>query len=60
MEFKPLIRDRNDIALSCGSGVTACHNALALSIAGIENWRLFAPGWSGWVADDSNPVSIGE
>lgn len=59
-EFKSLMRGRNGIALSCGSGVTACHNALALSIAGIGNWRLFAPGWSGWVADDANPVATGD
>ena len=59
-EFRSLIRDRNDIVLSCGSGVTACHNALALSIAGIEHWRLYAPGWSGWVADDANPIATGD
>lgn len=59
-EFTPLIQGKDDIVLSCGSGVTACHNALALSMAGYENWRLFAPGWSGWVADDRNPVAVGD
>lgn len=59
-EFESLVRDRNDIVLSCGSGVTACHNALALSIAGIEGWRLFAPSWSGWIAGDGNPVATGD
>ena len=60
VEFGPLVQGRKNILLSCGSGVTACHNALALSQAGIDGWRLFAPSWSGWVADDSNPVAIGE
>lgn len=59
-EFAPLIEGKTDIVLSCGSGVTACHNALALSLAGIENWRLFAPSWSGWLADDGNPVAVGD
>lgn len=59
-EFMPLILGKTGIVLSCGSGVTACHNALALSHAGIGNWRLFAPSWSGWVADDGNPVATGK
>jgi thiosulfate/3-mercaptopyruvate sulfurtransferase len=58
-EFVPFIEGRQNILLSCGSGVTACHNALALSHAGIENYRLFAPSWSGWVADDENLVALG-
>jgi thiosulfate/3-mercaptopyruvate sulfurtransferase len=59
-EFLPLITGKTNILLSCGSGVTACHNALALSHAGIENYRLFAPSWSGWVADDENAVAVGD
>ncbi|HWS40692.1 MAG TPA: sulfurtransferase [Arenimonas sp.] len=59
VDFAPFIEDRQNILLSCGSGVTACHNALALSHAGIEYYRLFAPSWSGWVADEENPVAIG-
>jgi thiosulfate/3-mercaptopyruvate sulfurtransferase len=58
-EFAPLIQGRKNIVLSCGSGVTACHNLLALSYAGIEGAKLFAPSWSGWVADDANPVALG-
>lgn len=58
-EFHRLLGGRTDIVLSCGSGVTACHNALALSHAGIEGWRLFAPSWSGWIADHGNPVATG-
>jgi thiosulfate/3-mercaptopyruvate sulfurtransferase len=59
-EFEPLVQDRKNIILSCGSGVTACHNALAMSYAAIEAWRLFAPSWSGWVADDANPIATGD
>jgi len=58
-EFAPLIKGRKNIVLSCGSGVTACHNLLALSHAGIVGATLFAPSWSGWVADDANPVAVG-
>lgn len=58
-EFAAIISSKENILLSCGSGVTACHHALALSIAGIENYRLFAPSWSGWIADEANLVEIG-
>lgn len=59
-EFLPFIEGKQNIVLSCGSGVTACHNALALSHVGIDNYRLFAPSWSGWAADDSNDIAVGE
>jgi thiosulfate/3-mercaptopyruvate sulfurtransferase len=59
-EFYRILGNRTDIVLSCGSGVTACHNALALSHAGIDGWRLFAPSWSGWIADACNPVAVGD
>ncbi len=35
----------------CGSGVTACHNLLAMEIAGLHGSRLHAPSWSGWLAE---------
>lgn len=44
---------------SCGSGVTACHNLLAMEHAGLEGSRIFAPSWSGWIADPSRPVARG-
>lgn len=43
----------------CGSGVTACHNLLAMEAAGLSGSRLFAPSWSGWCSDPSRPVAIG-
>lgn len=33
----------------CGSGVTACHNLLAMEAAGMHGSRVFAPSWSGWI-----------
>ena len=40
----------------CGSGVTACHNLLALSHAGLDGGRLYAGSWSEWCSDSSRPV----
>jgi thiosulfate/3-mercaptopyruvate sulfurtransferase len=42
----------------CGSGVTACHDLLALHLAGLEG-RLYAGSWSEWCADLSLPVETG-
>jgi len=44
---------------SCGSGVTACHNLLAMEHAGMHGSKLYAPSWSGWVSDPSRPVAKG-
>ena len=41
----------------CGSGVTACHNLLAMEHAGLSGSRLYAPSWSGWISDPSRPVA---
>ena len=43
----------------CGSGVTACHNLLAMEHAGMHGSRLYAPSWSGWVSDPARPVATG-
>ena len=40
----------------CGSGVTACHNLLAMEVAGLKGSRLYAGSWSEWCADNSRPV----
>ncbi len=47
-----------DVAAYCGSGVTATHDLLAMEIAGIRA-ALFAPSWSGWVADPDRRVEQG-
>lgn len=42
--------------VQCGSGVTACHNALALEIAGFRGVRLYPGSWSEWIAIPGRPV----
>jgi len=43
----------------CGSGVTACHDLLALEHAGLGGARLYAGSWSEWVGDATRPVRRG-
>jgi thiosulfate/3-mercaptopyruvate sulfurtransferase len=45
--------------LMCGSGVTACHNLLAMEHAGLHGARLYADSWSGWISDPTRPVERG-
>jgi thiosulfate/3-mercaptopyruvate sulfurtransferase len=47
------------VAVYCGSGVTACHNVLALRLAGIRA-RLYVGSWSQWSADGTRPTATGE
>lgn len=60
-EFRALLGDRgpNSIVHQCGSGVTACHNLLAMEIAGLGGSRLYPGSWSEWVADRRRPVATG-
>lgn len=61
-DFEGLLggRDPRDVVLSCGSGVTACHNLLAMEHAGLHGARIYAPSWSGWVSDRTRPVATGD
>ena len=43
----------------CGSGVTACHNLLAMEAAGLVGSRLYAGSWSEWIRDPARPVATG-
>jgi thiosulfate/3-mercaptopyruvate sulfurtransferase len=61
-EFLSLINSSGEyqseqIVLSCGSGVTACHHLLAMEHAGLRGARIFPPSWSGWIADENNPIA---
>ncbi|HUA24221.1 MAG TPA: sulfurtransferase [Steroidobacteraceae bacterium] len=42
----------------CGSGVTACHNLLAMEVAGLQGARLYAGSWSEWIRDPKHPVAV--
>ena len=43
----------------CGSGITACHNLLALQVAGFPNAQLYVGSWSDWSADAALPAATG-
>ncbi|HET9405355.1 MAG TPA: rhodanese-like domain-containing protein, partial [Burkholderiales bacterium] len=49
----------SDVVHYCGSGVTACHNLLAMEIAGLPGSRLYPGSWSEWCSDPSRPVATG-
>lgn len=53
------IDDAAEVISSCGSGVTACHNLIALEYAGLGTGRLFPGSWSQWAASD-RPIATGE
>jgi thiosulfate/3-mercaptopyruvate sulfurtransferase len=44
---------------SCGSGVAACHNLLAMEIAGLPGSTLYPGSWSEWIADPARPRTTG-
>jgi thiosulfate/3-mercaptopyruvate sulfurtransferase len=48
-----------DVIVSCGSGVTACHDALAIELAGLPPARLYVGSFSGWIEDPDRPVATG-
>jgi thiosulfate/3-mercaptopyruvate sulfurtransferase len=45
--------------MMCGSGVTACHNLLAMEIAGLSGAKLYAGSWSEWIRDQTRAVATG-
>jgi thiosulfate/3-mercaptopyruvate sulfurtransferase len=55
--YQPLGRD---LIFSCGSGVTACHGALAVELAGLGPARLYVGSWSDWSEDPARPIATGE
>ena len=60
-EFGALLGDRapGEIVHYCGSGVAACHNALAMEIAGFAGSRVYVGSWSEWIADPRRPRAKG-
>ncbi|TAK91292.1 MAG: sulfurtransferase [Burkholderiaceae bacterium] len=55
----PGIDAATPVAHYCGSGVAACHNILALEIAGLNSGALYAGSWSEWCGDAARPVATG-
>lgn len=58
-EFGELLggADPSKVVHSCGSGVTACHNAFAMELAGLPAGRLYPGSWSEWCADPARAVA---
>ena len=56
-EFAALGADGGEVVHQCGSGVTACHNLLAMVHAGYDRALLYPGSWSEWCSDPSRPVA---
>ena len=61
-EFEAVIGGKapSDVVHYCGSGVTACHNLLAMEVAGLSGSRLYPGSWSEWCSDPARPVATGD
>ncbi|MBD8149180.1 sulfurtransferase [Pseudomonas fluorescens] len=53
-------RPAQELVAYCGSGVTACHNLFALSLAGYPLGRLYAGSWSEWITDPAREIATGD
>jgi thiosulfate/3-mercaptopyruvate sulfurtransferase len=61
-EFDALLAGRSgaEVVHYCGSGVTACHNLLAMTHAGRTGARLYPGSWSEWCSDPTRPIARGD
>jgi thiosulfate/3-mercaptopyruvate sulfurtransferase len=58
--FEALASDASRTVVAyCGSGVTACHNLFAMSLAGLPMGKLYAGSWSEWITNPNRPVATG-
>lgn len=48
---------QDNVVHMCGSGVTACHNMLAMEVAGLPSGKLYPGSWSEWIRDSLRPVA---
>ena len=60
-EFQTLLDESppESVVHQCGSGVTACHNVLAMTVAGLPGSRLYPGSWSEWIVAPERPVARG-
>ena len=58
--FARLPDDPEKLVVYCGSGVTACHGLVALTLAGRKPGRVYAGSWSEWCASPARPVETKE
>ena len=56
-DFQSVLKGRSpaEVIHYCGSGVAACHNLLAMEIAGLSGGKLYAGSWSEWSSDAKRP-----
>jgi thiosulfate/3-mercaptopyruvate sulfurtransferase len=59
LAFSALVDDPKNAIMQCGSGVTACHNLLAMEVAGLPGAALYPGSWSEWCSDPERPVATG-
>lgn len=59
-EFSALTIVPESSIMQCGSGVSACHNLLAMEVAGLPGAALYPGSWSEWCADPKRPVATGD
>jgi thiosulfate/3-mercaptopyruvate sulfurtransferase len=58
-EFSALIKSPETTIMQCGSGISACHNLLAMEVAGLKGALLYPGSWSEWSSDPARPVATG-
>jgi thiosulfate/3-mercaptopyruvate sulfurtransferase len=60
-DWQPLLAGHPaaELVQQCGSGVTACHNLLAVAHAGLGDSVLYPGSWSEWSADPARPLAQG-
>ena len=59
-EFTALVGDApQQVIHQCGSGATACHNLLAMEVAGLSGSKLYVGSWSEWSSDPARPAATG-